>query len=181
MQSTPIPQFHPSAATMTTPLTGNETLERLFVDHYRGLVRLVSGLVDDNATCEEVVQDAFAAMLRSTSPPRPGRELAYLRSAVLNGARSQLRRRQVRRRHLQPVAGFADAAEHTALERVENQRVLAAIRALPRRQREVLLLRFQAELSEAEIAETLGITHGSVKTHASRGLAAVRTRLEESR
>jgi RNA polymerase sigma factor (sigma-70 family) len=78
------------------------------------------------------------------------------------------------------VPPTADAAETAALERIENQRVLAAIRVLPRRQCEVLLLRFQADLSEIEIAETLGISTGAVKTHASRGLAAVRNRLQES-
>ncbi len=60
---------------------------------------------------------------------------------------------------------------------VEHAEVLDAIRDLPRRQSEVLLLRYQAELSESEIAEALGISTGSVKTHASRGLAAVRAEL----
>lgn len=153
-------------------------LETLFHAHYAGLVRLVSGLVDDNETCEEVAQDAFAALARLDHRPEPAREAAYLRSAVLNGARSQLRKRRVRRRHLHPVPDPADPADVPALARVENQRILAAIRELPRRQSEVLLLRYQADLDEAEIARTLGISPGSVKTHASRGLAAVRARLE---
>lgn len=169
--------MHPTA--MISPIS-DDPLEGLFAAHYRDLVRLVSGLLDDNETCEEVVQEAFAAMLHSDTPPRPGREAAYLRSAVLNGARSQLRKRRVRRRHMHPPLRLAEAAETTAVARLENQRILEAIRQLPRRQAEVLLLRFQADLSEAEIAETLSISTGSVKTHASRGLAAVRARLEET-
>ena len=175
-----IPRVRPAPATMTVPVTGDDSLEALFVAHYRSLVRLVSGLLDDNESCEEVVQDAFAAMLRSNRPPQPGREAAYLRSAALTGARSQLRKRRVRRRHLQPVPVPVEAAETAAVARLENRQILEAIRALPRRQSEVLLLRFQADLSESEIADTLGISVGSVKTHASRGLAAVRERLQES-
>lgn len=168
---------------VTVPFTGDDSLESLYVAHYRDLVRLVSGLLDDNETCEEVVQDAFASLLRG-GRPRAGREAAYLRSAVLNGARSQMRKRRVRRRHLASVADETEptptgSPEDAAVQHIEHQRVLEAVRALPRRQCEVLLLRFQAELSEAEIADTLGISTGSVKTHASRGLAAVRARLDE--
>lgn len=181
MHPTPIPRVHSPTNVMTIPYTaGDDQLEALYVAHYRDLVRLVSGLLDDNETCEEVVQDAFASMLRGSRLPAPGREAAYLRSAALNGARSQLRKRRVRRRHLHSVPPVADAAETEAVARIENRRILDTIRELPRRQSEVLLLRFQAELSEAEIAETLGISAGAVKTHASRGLAAVRDRLQES-
>ncbi|MEQ8842596.1 MAG: sigma-70 family RNA polymerase sigma factor [Acidimicrobiales bacterium] len=167
---------------MTDPLTTHHSIEALFTEHYRGLVRLVSGLLDDNETCEEIVQDAFAALLRGHRTAEAGREAAYLRSAVLNGARSQLRKRRVRRRHLRslsPTAETTDAAETAAVAALEHQRVLEAIRDLPRRQSEVLLLRYQADLTEIEIAETLGISPGSVKTHASRGVAAVRDRLQE--
>ncbi|MDW3218137.1 MAG: sigma-70 family RNA polymerase sigma factor [Acidimicrobiales bacterium] len=175
----PIP---PPSLMQDPPLTvADDWLETLFLAHYAGLVRLVSGLLDDNETCEEVVQDAFAALARIERRPKPGREAAYLRSAALNGARSQLRKRRVRRRHLHAVPDLSEAAEVAAVQRVENQEILAAIRELPRRQSEVLLLRYQADLDEAEIAATLGISPGSVKTHASRGLAAVRSRLEEVR
>lgn len=159
----------------------DDPLEDLFVAHYADLVRLVSGLLDDHASCEEVVQDAFAAMLHGNRRPEPGKEVAYLRSAALNGARSRLRKRRVRRRHLRAVPEPTPAAESAAMVRLENDEILAVIRTLPSRQAEVLVLRYQAELSELEIATTLGITPGSVKTHASRGLAAVRARLEETK
>jgi len=178
MQTVPIPQNRPPT-TMTVPVTTGDALEALFATHYRELVRLVSGLLDDNESCEEAVQDAFASMLRRDRPLPSGKEAAYLRSAALNSARSQLRKRRVRRRHLEAVAPPTEAAEAAALNRLENRGILETIRTLPRRQSEVLLLRFQADLSELEIAETLGISPGSVKTHASRGLAAIRARLQE--
>ena len=154
-------------------------LEDLFVHHYAELVRLASGLLDRDEACEEVVQDVFAAMLAGDSRPAPGRELAYLRSAVLNRARSRLRRRWVRRRPLAAVPDSPDQVD-SLMDRLEQERILELVRSLPRRQAEVLILRYQADLSEAEIADTLGISTGSVKTHASRGLAAVRQRLEAS-
>ncbi len=152
-------------------------LEDLFVHHYVGLVRLASGLLDRDEACEEVVQDVFAEMLAGDRRPAPGHELAYLRSAVLNRARSRLRRRWVRRRPLAPVPE-APSQVDSLMDRLEHERILDVVRGLPRRQSEVLVLRYQADLSEAEIAATLGISAGSVKTHASRGLAAVRQRLE---
>lgn len=155
------------------------SIDSLFAAHYPSLVRLVAGLLDDDSECEEVVQDAFAGLIEAASPPAVGRELAYLRVAVLNGARSRLRRRGVRRRFLRLVAddeSVTDASDAVA-SRVDHQRVLDIIRSLPDRQAEVLLLRFQADLSEAEIADTLGISTGSVKTHAHRGVARVRDAL----
>jgi RNA polymerase sigma-70 factor (sigma-E family) len=150
-------------------------------EHYRSLVRLASVLVDDVGRCEEIVQDAFVRVWRR--PPVLGgddRLPAYLRSAVLNGARSHLRRRSVERRHLRSVAQPRTAPEARPLTG-DDQRVLAALRALPARQREVLALRYHLDLSEAEIAATLGISAGSVKTHAHRGLATLAERLEDLR
>jgi len=158
-------------------------------EHYRSLVRLAALLLDDVGTCEEVVQDAF---VRVFARPRrladPTKTAAYLRSAVLNGARSQLRRREVRRRPgtLAIVAIDDDTADADPTGAgvelaAEHQAVLDALRRLPDRQRDVLVLRFWGELSEAEIAATLGIAAGTVKTHAARGLAALATILEASR
>jgi len=151
----------------------------LFERHYAALVRLAAVLIDDVGSCEEIVQDAFAKLLTTRPGPAPGNEAPYLRSIVLNGARSRLRRRQVRQRHLDVAALPHPAAEHEAVHRIETRRVLDALRSLPARQAEVLALRFQADLSELEIAETLGISTGSVKTHASRGIAKLRDRLGE--
>lgn len=154
-------------------------LESAYRDHYRSLVHLAALLLDDVGACEEVVQDAFVQVWRRGPALRdPERLPAYLRSAVLNGARSQLRHRLVRRRHPSPVPDPSPAAETTALRGDADRAVLLALRGLPIRQREVLALRYYLDLSEADIAHTLGITAGSVKTHAHRGLATLAERLE---
>ena len=166
---------------MTPPGPVRADLAAAYREHYRSLVRLASLLVDDVGRCEEIVQDAFVKVWRR--PPvltGDDRLPAYLRSAVLNGARSHLRRRGVERRHLRAVGLAAAAPEHGPLTG-DDDRVLAALRSLPDRQREVLALRYYLDLSEAEIAATLGISAGSVKTHAHRGLATLAERLEDLR
>lgn len=151
--------------------------------HYSSLVRLASVLVDDVGTCEELVQDAFVAALGRDHPWRDETKApAYLRSAVLNGARTHLRRRVVRQRpQALQVVHDDRSPEADALARDEHQVVLAALRSLPERQREVLALRYYLDLSEAEIAETLGIAAGTVKTHAQRGLTALHASLGDHR
>ena len=162
---------------------GDLDLADLHRAHYADLVRLAALLLDDVASCEDVVQEAFVALARNQATLRdPRRAPAYLRSAVLNGARSGLRRRGTRRRHLASVAAPepTPSAESKVISADENRRVLEALRQLPDRQRDVLVLRYDLDLSEAEIAETLGIGRGSVKTHAHRGLARLADLLEEA-
>jgi RNA polymerase sigma factor (sigma-70 family) len=105
--------------------------------------------------------------------------LTYLRATVMNLARSRMRRRLVARRRVEPAVRPAMSAEEHTLLLADQQEVLDAVRALPRRQRECLVLRYYLDLSETEIASTLGISNGSVKSHSSRGLAALAQRLEE--
>ena len=165
-------------AVNSAPVTRND-LTRLYRDQYTSLVRLASMLLDDVTQSEEVVQDAFVRMFELRNPPPFAKAPAYLRSAVLNGARSQIRKLVVRRRHQNDLPGVVGAAEIDGIASVFGDVVLETVRALPRRQSEVLLLRYYLDLSEAEIAETLGISTGSVKTHASRGLARLGDLLEE--
>ena len=156
-------------------------LEDLYREHYASLVRLAAMLVDDVATCEEVVQDAFVAIHRRGLENVPADRIpSYLRSAVLNGARSELRHVGVERRHLRSVARTEEATE-VRPRTGDDDRVLRTLRSLPTRQREVLALRYYLDLSEEEIATTLGISAGSVKTHAHRGLATLAERLEDLR
>jgi len=110
---------------------------------------------------------------------RPERALAYLRQSVVNRSRSSLRHRKVVEKHAPRSMPNGASAEDGAMGALEHQAVLAALRRLPERQREVLVLRYYADLSEAEIADAIGISRGAVKSHASRGLAAVRTTLEQ--
>jgi len=153
-----------------------EQLVKLYEEHYASLVRLASFLLDDVESCEEVVQDAFVK-LYTTAQPTPGKEAAYLRAMVLNGTRSRMRWRRVRKRHVHEMPEPVASAESDAMSRHEREEMLSALRRLPKRQSEVLVLRFYQNLSEAEIADTLGISQGSVKTHASRGLAALKSLL----
>ena len=159
--------------------TADEALERLYAAHWRQLVRLSVLLVRDVGTAEEVVQDAFIAVHRRWGKLRdPDRGLAYLRQAVVNQSRSTLRHRMVVARHV-ARGPDPDAPEAEPTEVVDRRAaVLEAMRALPQRQREVLALRYYLDLSEAEIAETLGISRGAVKSHAARGGAALRELLK---
>lgn len=150
-------------------------LNTLYSAHWRYLVRLATLLVDDVASAEDVVQDAFMALHRKAGDLRdPEAGLAYLRTSVLNLSRSVIRRRQVARKHLKVAEPEATAgADHDVLLRDEHRAALDAVRSLPRRQREVLVLRYWSGLSEREIAATLGISAGSVKSAASRGMDAL--------
>jgi len=160
----------------------DEALEHLYAAHWRRLVRLSVLLVRDVGTAEEVVQDAFVAVHARWSRLRdPDLALAYLRQAVVNRSRSALRHRAVVARHAQraTVPAHAGGADEATLATTRRDAVLEAMRALPRRQREVLALRYYLDLSEGEIADTLGISRGAVKSHASRGAAALRDLLAD--
>ena len=153
-------------------------MERLYATHYRGLVRLAVLLVRDQETAEEVVQDSFVAMHgRWRRLREPDKALAYLRQAVVNRSRSVLRHRGVETRHAPALVADRFAPDQVT-ERLRRTQVLDALQRLPRRQREVLVLRYYLDLDEAGIAEALGISRGAVKSHASRGAAALRTLLE---
>jgi len=164
---------------MTDPRwTADEALEQLYAAHWRQLVRLSVLLVRDVGTAEEVVQDAFIAVHRRWDKLRDhDRALAYLRQAVVNQSRSTLRHRMVVARHV--ARGPDPEPDHEPGEVLDRRAaVLEAMRALPQRQREVLALRYYLDLSEAQIADTLGISRGAVKSHASRGAAALRELLK---
>lgn len=159
--------------------TRTEQLVDLYRDHYRSLVRLAALLLDDLGASEEVVQDAFVKLHQGWDRVTdPSRRVAYLRSIVMNGARSRGRRRAARSRLHIVAAGAAESAEAGAVRAEDHREVLAALRALPDRQRDCLVLRYYLDLSEAEIAATLGISPGTVKTHTHRGMAALEKTLE---
>ncbi len=151
----------------------------LYGSHWSPMVRLATVLTGDASVAEEIVQDSFVALharWRSLKDPRTAG--GYLRTSVVNGARSALRHRTVQIRHRQPGAPEPSGPEELAVRADQDATVMAALRRLPRRQQEVLVLRYYSDLSEAEIAQALGISRGAVKSHAHRGLAALRTDLE---
>lgn len=152
----------------------------LFAEHHLGLVRLALLMVGDRATAEDVVQEAFARTHASRRRLRdPERAPAYIRSAVLNGCRSVLRRRAAAFRRPVPYEPPVWSAEHTALLGEERREVLLALRRLPGRQREALTLRYYLDLSDLEIAQTMGIAAGSARSTIARGLAALARALGE--
>lgn len=152
------------------PRSGS-SLPALYDNHYETMVKLASMYVDQREAAEEVVQDAFVKLLKGNYRIAEGAEAAYLRRMVVNGAHSALRKRRVRRRHVPEEPGPVAAAEQEGVDRTERERILHAVRQLPKNQAAVIVLRYYLDLSEAEIAETLGIARGSVKSHAHRGLA----------
>jgi RNA polymerase sigma-70 factor (sigma-E family) len=151
----------------------------IYSEHYRSLVRLAAFLVRDNATAEEVVQDSFVAMhgawrrLRDTD-----KALSYLRQSVVNRSRSVLRHRMVVDKNTPKPPPDMPSAEHGAIIQLERSAVVSALRGLPERQREALVLRYYGDLSEAQIASVMGISRGAVKSHTARAMAALRAVLE---
>ena len=147
--------------------------------HYLSLVRLAAMLVRDTPTAEEVVQDAFIAMHGGWDRLRDSdKALAYMRQAVVNRSRSVLRHRMVVEKNAPKPAPDMPSAEHGAMALLERSEVVAALRNLPERQREAIVLRYYADLSEADIAAAMHISRGAVKSHTARGMAALRAALE---
>jgi RNA polymerase sigma-70 factor (sigma-E family) len=152
----------------------------LHARHYTSLVRLAVALVDSEAAAEEVVQDAFVNLLRRWSHVNDTSVAeGYLRRSVVNGARDQLRRRRVRRVLHVPEPVAPAGPDELAVLREEHREVLAALRRLPGRQREVLVMRHYAGLSEAETADALAISTAAVKSAAHKGIAALRAALDQ--
>ncbi len=153
-------------------------LEQLYDAHYVRLVRLAVLLLGDAGRAEEVVQDSFVAIYRALGPAgRSPNVPAYLRQTVVNRSRSVLRHLAVVAKHPPHAPVDEPGADHDVLRGAQRRAVIDAMARLPRRQREVLALRYYLDLSEREIAETLGISPGAVKSHASRGADALRRSL----
>jgi RNA polymerase sigma-70 factor (sigma-E family) len=149
----------------------------LYAAHRLALVRLATLLVDDQASAEDVVQDAFLGLYRNRDRVRDrDAAVGYLRTAVVNRARSALRQRGTARRFLRTTTEErAEDVDAGVLLADEQHAVLQAVRELPPRQQEILVLRYWSGLSEAEIAQTLGISRGAVKSQASRGIDKLET------
>jgi RNA polymerase sigma-70 factor (sigma-E family) len=158
----------------------SEVVTEIYTVHYNQLVRLAVMLVHDVQTAEEVVQDSFEAMhlawrrLRDTE-----KALSYLRQAIVNKSRSVLRHRKVVEMHPPKPAPDEQSAEHAALTLIERSAVTSALRSLPVRQREAVVLRYYGDFSEADIAKAMGISRGAVKSHTARAMASLKSILEQ--
>ncbi len=153
------------------------SFDELYQTQWWPMLRLATGLVDQAAAAEDVVQDAFAALYRKWDGIRePAAAVGYLRTSVVNGARSVLRRRMTSRKYLRVVGEeTVEGADATVVLGAEHQQVRSALATLPDRQREVLTLRYLAELSDEDIAAATGLSLGGVRSASSRGLAALRS------
>ena len=153
-------------------------LTEIYSAEYGSLVRMAASLVSDIETAEEVVQDSFVATQGAWPQLRDSDKLlAYVRQSVMNRARSVIRRRMVVDRHPPKHEPDAPSAEYSAIAELERSAVMAALRLLPQRQREVLVLRFYLGLREGQIAAALGISKGTVKAHTRRAMTAMRDTL----
>jgi RNA polymerase sigma-70 factor (sigma-E family) len=157
-----------------------QAIAALFDEHHLALVRLAALLGADDA--EDIVAEAFYQLYRRWQRLRsPDAAAAYLRSVVCNLTRMRIRHLQVARRHLEHGAPDTEHAASVEVEAVlrEDQRALVkAVKELPVRQREALVLRYWLDLRERDIASAMGISAGAVKAHLSRGMASLTSKLE---
>jgi len=159
-----------------------DQVSRLYRAHGMDLVRIAAVMLGSRACAEDAVQDAFCELyLRWNKLADPSNALTYVRSAVMNRCRSELRRqarlrRRADRHHRPPEA---QSPEQAAIIGEEHREVLAALRRLPDRQREALVLRYFLDLAEPQVAAAMGISQGTVKSTTSRALAALAEKLRE--
>jgi RNA polymerase sigma-70 factor (sigma-E family) len=162
-------------------LAPDSLVAELFASEARSLVRLAAIFCDDREAAEDLVQEAFVRLHRSAHRIHdPGRAPAFLRSIVINLAKDANRRGLMSLRH-RPSMVQPSSVEHVEADAIDatDREMLDAVRSLPERQRACLALRFYSEMSESEIAEALGISKNSVKTHCRRGLAALETAMSQ--
>ncbi|MGW6982782.1 SigE family RNA polymerase sigma factor [Streptomyces sp. NPDC054932] len=171
-----------AAKSETAEVVAGTTVDHLtatYQAHYRSLLGLAALLLDDTASCEDVVQEAFIRVHSARNRVRDREKtLAYLRQTVVNLSRSALRRRILGLKLLSKPMPDMASAEEGAYDQLERDDLIKAMRGLQRRQREVLVLRYFADMTESQVAETLGISLGSVKAYGSRGIAALRVAME---
>lgn len=157
-----------------------EVYERLFHSHFASMTRLAAMLGADDP--EDVAQEAFVRLHRRTRTLRdPHAAVGYLRTTVVNLTRSRLRHLAVVRRSPMEPRPDAASAEQDVVRREGNRELVDAMRRLSARHREALVLRYWLDLTEAEMADALGVSRGTVKSHVSRGLDALAALLEETR
>jgi RNA polymerase sigma-70 factor (sigma-E family) len=167
-------------AAVSAEVQADEFVSDLYQAHALALARVAKLLLGDQPSAEDVVQDAFLSLYQALPRLKDHDQiLPYLRAAVINRSRSVLRarRRAVLRRvqHEPPMS----SAESAAMVSEDRRVVLAAVARLPRRAREVLVLRYYLDLADQEIAAALGVSRGTVSSTASRALAAIARELSE--
>jgi RNA polymerase sigma-70 factor (sigma-E family) len=152
----------------------------LYQAHALGLVKLAVLMVGDQRAAEDVVQDAFLGLYRRWSALQDrDKALSYVRASVLNGCRAIHRGKYRRSRIRLEDPGHAESAEAIAMLGEAHREVLAALRRLPDRQREAVVLRYYLDMTEDQAAQAMGVSRGTVKSATSRGIAALARMLKE--
>jgi len=159
---------------------GVDDFTGLFVGHYQQLLRLAVLFLGDLPAAEDVVQEAYIRVDGALRRRRVEDPVAYLRQTVVNLSRSDLRRRLTARRHAPKAMPDAASAEDDACNALARHEVIKALRSIPARQREAVVLRYWADLPESDVARLMGVSVGTVKGYTSRALARLGQLLEES-
>lgn len=149
----------------------------VFNAHHRDAVRLAYLLCGDHHQAEDVVSDVFAKVYVAWKRGGVGDVGAYLRRAVVNETNSKLRRRYLERREAAKRSGDDRGIRRVDDEAADHDEVWQAIQRLPERQRQAVVLRFYEDMTEAQTAELLGCSVGTVKSQVSRGLRRMEQRL----
>lgn len=159
---------------------GDEGYAELFAGQFTRMVRLAAMLGADDP--EDVAQEAFVRLHgRARTLRDPYAAVGYLRTTVVNLTRSRHRHLGVARRATDRPGPDAASAEHLVIGREDSRALVAAMGRLSPRHREALVLRYWLDLTEAEMAEAMRVSRGTVKAHVSRGLDALATLMEEHR
>jgi len=178
LAAAPAPMGIETKRTARRPRLTHAQVVELYEANHDGLLRFASLMAPEDGLAEDLVQEAFVRLYKSWGRIRdPEKVPAYLRSTVANLARGRGRRLGVAQRNRPAPAPDASSAEEGALRDESRNEVVAMLRTLPGRQRECLVLRYYEGLNESEIAQVLGISVGSVRTHTTRGMAAMHRRL----
>jgi RNA polymerase sigma-70 factor (sigma-E family) len=152
----------------------------LYHAHALGFVKLAVVMTGDQSAAEDIVQDAFLGLHRRWNAlADQDKALSYVRSCVLNGCRQLHRVRYRRERIVLDPPADAESAEDVAVLGEANRQVLAAIRQLPPRQREAVVLRYYLDMTEDQAAQAMGVSRGTVKSATSRAVAAVGRMVKE--
>jgi RNA polymerase sigma factor (sigma-70 family) len=147
----------------------------LYSDHYRRLVRLAALLVGDIANAEEIVQDSFVGLHRTRRRPASDSALSYLLQAVLTRTRATIRHRTLASANATGTDQDTTGARQDPAIGREFQAIISGLRMLPARQREVIVLRYCADLSDAQIAATMGISRSAVRAHTARATSSLQS------
>jgi RNA polymerase sigma-70 factor (sigma-E family) len=170
-----------STDALTTAPEARRHVSALYQAHALALVKLAVLMTGDQSTAEDVVQDAFLGLYRRWQALHDAdKALGYLRSSVLNGCRSVHRVRFRRQAIVLDPPGEADSAEAEALLGEAHREVIVALRRLPPRQREAVVLRYYLDMTGDQAAQAMGVSRGTVKSATHRGLAALARMLKES-